>query len=72
MGEGYRNIKAEHCPPLVEFAEPMRAVGQLQASFSTDKAGWGAEYRLLVNLKTGKVQYARYYNTPDDVPEEKP
>jgi hypothetical protein len=66
MGEGYRNIRPEQLPPLVQFGEPRPPVGQLQATFSVDKGGdWGAAYRRLVHLKTGKVQYSRYYSGPD-------
>lgn len=68
MGEGYRNIKPAELPPLVQFGEPKPRVGQLQATFSVDKGGdWGAAYRRIEHLKTGKVQFSRYYSTPDEV-----
>jgi hypothetical protein len=71
MGEGYRNIKPEQLPEGVTFCAPHTKVGSKVVSFSFPEGKWGAAHRYLWDLKTKKAQISRYYNTPDEVSQER-
>lgn len=70
MGEGYRNINASELPEGITFVLGLKIVANKVASFSAPEGKWGAPYRLVYDYVRKKSQFSRYYNTPDDVPEE--
>ena len=66
LWEGYRNCKPGEVPKDVQFCESER-VGKVLVSFGDVggcKQRWGAPWRCIAHVETGKVQFSRFVLTP--------